>query len=99
MATAVLVIHIVVDALGISGAVLLAVPALRDLSYREIVGLLRPERQPSSFMRAGALAAGMAEKEMLRFRPSDRRFIVGGLSAIAVSYLLDMAAVILGHAA
>jgi hypothetical protein len=84
--------------LGILGAVLLVVPALRDLSYREIVSLLRPERKPTSFGRAAEIAADMAEAEMLKFRPGDRRYIVGGLSAIALSYLLHMVAKILEHA-
>jgi hypothetical protein len=94
-ATVGLIVDVAVDVLGLFGACLLAVPALRDLSYREIVGLLRPDRTPVAFPRAGELAANLAEADMLKFRPGDRRCIVGRLSAIAASYLLHLMGVIL----
>jgi len=97
-ATIRLVVDVVVDALGILGAFLLAAPVLRDLSYREIIGLLRSDRKPAAFERANQLAADMAEADLVKFRPGDRLCVVGGLSAIAASYLLHMVGVILNEA-
>lgn len=95
-----LALDIIVDLLGFAGAVLLAVPPLRDLSWRKVIGFLLPTRQSRALRRAAKLAADYAAAETVTFRPGDRRCIVGGLAAIAASYLLHMGGLVVSdHAA
>lgn len=90
-----LAVDVSIDLFGILGTFLLAVPVLRDLSYREMLSLLRSRGQFSSaFRRAGEVAADLTETEMLNFRPIDRWYVICGLAAIAASYLLHLAGAI-----
>jgi len=97
VASAALVLFIVVDLLGILGAVLVAVPFLREFALKRLLDALRQPGPPSGMEDIEQAAAQAVQGRLAMFKPSDGLFVGWGLLVIAVSYLLHIVAEILEH--
>jgi hypothetical protein len=83
-------LFLVVDILGIVGAVLVAVPFFSESKFHRTLSDLG-EEEPLQGMEALEQQAHAAIKaQMERFRPNDWKCVVSGLAFIALSYLLHI---------
>jgi hypothetical protein len=80
---------IAVDVSGIVGTMLVAIPVLKDFSFRAILSRLLPN-ESREFARAAELAKEQTEVAMVTFRRSDLLYFRWGLAAISASYMLNM---------
>ena len=79
-----------IDLLGLAGAVMVSVPFLGESAIKRLLDWLRLPIPLGGLERAERKAAAVAESELLRFKPGDRWWVLGGLAAIALSYLLHI---------
>jgi hypothetical protein len=92
-------IFIVVDLLGIVGAILVALPFFREFALKRLVDRLRPPPTVPGLEQASARSAHVARAELELFQPRDGAHVAWGLIIIALSYLLHILAEVLAHLA
>jgi len=92
-------IFIVVDVLGLAGAILIALPFFREFALKRLLHWLRQPSSVRGLERAGRQSAAIARAELERFQPRDGTNVVWGLVIIALSYLLHIVAEVLEHLA
>jgi len=95
---AALCLFILVDLLGSIGAIMVAVPFLREHGLKRLLTALR---RPSvaGMPRAIGMAQTKTEAELARFKPGDGAYVGWGLVVISLSYLLHIVAELLEHLA
>jgi hypothetical protein len=91
------VLFIVVDLLGVLGAVLVAVPFLREFGLKRLLNLQRLSVAISGFRRSQQSAQKVVEDALGKFKPGDGACVVWGLIVIAASYLLHILAEVIEY--
>ena len=92
-----LALSILVDFLGILGAVLVAIPFLSESSLKGVRAQLAKGLPIRGFEQAELEAEKIVVTELSRFRSGDRACVVWGLFAIGASYGLHIIAELVAH--
>jgi hypothetical protein len=92
-------LFIIVDVLGIAGAVLVALPFFREFALKRLVHWLHQPTGIPGLERATHASAQIARVELERFRPRDGAHVAWGLMITALSYLLHIVAEVFEHLA
>jgi len=93
----VLVLYLIVDLLGIIGAVMVAVPFLREHKLKELLDVLGRDAPIPGLPEADRKAKETVRAELVRFRPGDGACVAWGVVVIGASYGLHIVAELLGH--
>lgn len=97
MDRAALFLFIVVDLLGVLGAVLVAVPFLREFGLKRLLSLHQLTGVMRGFGRSQRSAPKVVERALKKFMPGDGACVVWGLIVIAASYLLHILAEVIEY--
>lgn len=81
---------IIVDLLGILGAILVAIPFFNESSLKEVRSKLASAIPMRGFERAEKAATETISTELSRFRRGDRACVIWGLATIGLSYGLHL---------
>ncbi|TVS01043.1 MAG: hypothetical protein EA406_00040 [Rhodospirillales bacterium] len=82
---------LVANAAGFFGAVSLLMPFFREQHLKRIWTALRSARTGSPDLRdLLAEAARETGERLSRFEPADQRWVIAGLSSLALSYILSI---------
>jgi hypothetical protein len=86
------ILFVIVDLLGVVGAVLVALPFLREFGLKRLLNLHGLPVVMRGFGRSQGAAPKVVEREMTSFKPRDGSCVIWGLLAIGASYLLHILA-------
>lgn len=92
-----LALSIIVDLLGIVGAVLVAIPFLNESSLKKVRDQLAKGMPIPGLDQAVVEAEKTVATELSQFRSGDRACVVWGLFTIGFSYLLHIITELVAH--
>ena len=92
-----LIISLIIDILGILGAILVAIPFLNESSLKRVRSQLSTGIPIPGFERAQDKAKDVVADKLSQFNSSDRACVILGLGAIGLSYGLHMIAEVASH--